>query len=430
MRMLRTRRVQVRIGLASCAALGLLAAALPVPPAMAASPSVPAAPAGPLDADDGAVTAADPFSAYTRFNIPADDGTRDRTIEDELVRLADGAPAGGYIRGLMYSWSSPVVAEALKRAQARGVIVRIVLDETGGGVNTGADNAAMTVLNSANLDDLVICGKTSSTVSGSTACIGNKSNSINHNKVFTFSTSGTMKRVVFVSSQNLTFSQNNLFNSALVVHEDYELYDHFTAYFNDMRAQRKNNDYFNAANGYYKSPTTDVTVYHSPRADSDTLANRLAEVNAYASGCSVDVAHAQFTDARPQVASELRRIGRMGCRVRVVYGTMGATAYATLNGQPNVSLKKYHDAEASNVDGRVVTLHSKNIIIRGTFAGVAGRSVVFTGSHNVTDPALTDHDETLMKIEHPTVWNDFHNNFETLWSRAKCVNPDNGSCTT
>ncbi|MDW5329136.1 phospholipase D-like domain-containing protein [Plantactinospora sp. KLBMP9567] len=421
MRMLRTRRA--RAGLASFAALGLLATSLLTPPAVAAGPT-------PADAGDGAATAADPFPAYTRFNVPAEDGTRDRTIEDELVRLADGVPAGSYIRGIMYSWSSPVVAEALKRAAARGVIVRIVLDETGGGVNTRADNTAVPLLKSANLDDLVICGKTSSTVAGSTACIGNKSNSINHNKVFTFSTSGTMKRVVFVSSQNLTFSQNNLFNSALIVHEDYDLYDHFTAYFNDMRAQRKNNDYFNAANGYYKSPNTAVTVYHSPRADSDTLANRLAEVNAYASGCAVDVAHAQFTDARPQVATQLRRIGRMGCRVRVVYGSMGSTAYATLNGQPNVSLKKYHDAEASNYDGRVVTVHSKNIIIKGTFAGLAGRSVVFTGSHNVTDPALTDHDETLVKIEHPTVWNDFHNNFETLWSRAKCVNPENGSCTT
>ncbi|MGI5211511.1 phospholipase D-like domain-containing protein [Plantactinospora sp. CA-290183] len=414
MRMLRVRRTQLRVGLASCAAVGLLATTLPTPPVAAAQPSS---------------AAADPFSAYARFNVPAEDGTRDRTIEDELVRLADGAPAGGYIRGLMYSWSSPVVAEALKRAAARGVIVRVVLDETGGGVNTGADNAAMAVLRSANLDDLVICGG-GSAVAGSTACIGNRSNSINHNKVFTFSTSGTMKRVVFVSSQNLTFTQNNLFNSALVVHEDYELYDHFTAYFNDMRAQRKNNDYFNTANGYYKSPTTAVTVYHSPRAGSDTLANRLAEVNAYESGCSVDVAHAQFTDARPEVAAELRRIGRLGCRVRVVYGSMGSTAYATLNGQPNVSLKKYHDAETSNYDGRVVTLHSKNIVIRGTFAGVAGRSVVFTGSHNITDPALTDHDETLVKIEHPTVWNDFHGNFETVWSRAKCVNPDNGSCTT
>lgn len=422
MESLRARRTSIRAVLAGCLAVGV---AVGGPPASAATPAGTATRTFAV-----AAVAADPFPAYTVFNVPAEDGTRDRAIEDELVRLADGVPSGGYIRGLMYSWSSPVVAEALARAAARGAVVRVVLDETGGGVNTGADNAAMQVLRAANLDDLVICGRTSSTVAGSTACIGNQSNSINHNKVFTFSTSGTMKRVVVVSSQNLTFSQNNYFNTALVVHEDYELYDHFTAYVNDMRAQRKNNNYFNATNGYYKSPNTAVTVYHSPRSDSDTLANRLAEVSAYEPGCSVDVAHAQITNARPEVATELRRIGRMGCRVRVVYGSMGSTTYATLNGQPNISLKKYHDAEAGNYDGRVVTVHSKNIIIRGTFVGVPGRSVVFTGSHNITGPALRDHDETLVKIEHPTVWDDFHANFETLWSRAKCVNPDNGSCTT
>jgi hypothetical protein len=422
MRSLTLRRTPVRVAAVACLALGVTAATVPVSPAAVALEPPTAAPTS--------LAAANPFPAYTRFNIPAEDGTRDRAIEDELVRLADGVPAGSYIRGVMFSWSSPVVAEALARAAARGAVVRVVLDETGGGVNTRADNEAIRILRSANLDDLVICGKTSAAVAGSTACIGNKSTSINHNKIFTFSTSGSMKRVVVVTSQNLTFSQNNYFNSALIVHEDYDLYDHFTRYFNDLRAQRKNNDYFNAANGYYKSPNTGVTVYHSPRADSDTLANRLAEVNAYEPGCSVDVAHAQLTDARPEVANQLRRIGRMGCRVRVVYGSMGSTTYNTLRGQPNISLKKYYDAEASNYDGRVVTVHSKNIIIRGTFNGVSGRSLVFTGSHNITGPALRNHDETLVKIEHPTVWNDFHANFETLWSRAKCVNPDNGSCTT
>src|SRR5690606_25090312 len=68
------------------------------------------------------------FSAYARFNVPAEDGTRDRTIEQELVALADGVPSGAYIRGVMYSWTSPPVAEALVRAAARGAVVRVVVD--------------------------------------------------------------------------------------------------------------------------------------------------------------------------------------------------------------------------------------------------------------------------------------------------------------
>ena len=76
------------------------------------------------------------------------------------------------------------------------------------------------------------------------------------------------------------------------------------------------------------------------------------------------------------------------------------------------------------------TTHSKYLLTEWQKADGTQVRHVFTGSHNITGPALRNHDETLVKIEHPTVWNDFHANFETLWSRAKCVNPDNGSCTT
>lgn len=268
------------------------------------------------------------FSAYARFNVPAEDGTRDRTIEQELVALADAVPSGAYIRGVMYSWTSPPVAEALVRAAARGAVVRVVVDRSGAsGVNAAPDNEAIRILRAGNLDDLVFCGTSSSTVSGSSACIGNFSNSIQHNKFFTFSTSGTRKRVVLVASQNLTFSQNNLFNNAVVVHEDYDLYDHFTRYFNDLRAQRKNNNYYASEDGYYKSPNTAVTLYHSPRASGDTARNVLTYIDRYESGCAVDVAQAQFTNPRTAVASELLRIARLGCRVRVVYGSMGADVY-------------------------------------------------------------------------------------------------------
>ncbi|GAB2955089.1 hypothetical protein GCM10027280_49350 [Micromonospora polyrhachis] len=387
-----------------------------------------AAPAGVAEAAETPEMAAT-FSAYTRFNVPADNGTRDRTIEDEIVALTDAVPTGSYIRGAMFSWTSPVVAEALARAAARGVVVRLVIDREGAGnVNLDPANAAIRTLKAANLDDLVFCGSSSSSVTGSSGCVANFSNSINHNKFFTFSTSGTKKRVVLLASQNLTFSQNNQFNNAVVVHEDYDLYDHFTRYFNEMRAQRKDNDFFTAADGYYKSPNTAVTLYHSPRASGDTARNVLSYVTRYESGCSVEVAQAMFTDPRALVATELLRIARLGCQVRIVYGSMGADVHGTLRGSTNVSMKKYYDAESDNYDGRVVTVHSKYLVVKGNYNGTPGRTIVFTGSHNLTGPSLRNHDETFVKIEHPTVSADYRANFATLWSRAKCVNPDNGSC--
>ncbi|MEW1587146.1 hypothetical protein AB0283_17120 [Micromonospora vinacea] len=79
-----------------------------------------------------------------------------------------------------------------------------------------------------------------------------------------------------------------------------------------------------------------MTIHHSARSDSDTVANRLAEVTAYESGCLVDVARASLTNARPEVADELLLIARMGCKVRVVYGDMGTETYARLRGSANL----------------------------------------------------------------------------------------------
>ncbi len=378
----------------------------------------------------GPAVAAASFPAYALFNVPADDGTRDRRIEDEIVALADGAPAGAYIRGAMFTWTSPVVPQALARAAARGVIVRLAIDREGaGGANQAADNAAVKAIRAGGLDDVTWCGTSSASVAGSSACIGNFSNSINHNKFFTFSTSGSRKRVVLVTSQNLTFSQNNLFNNAVVVSEDYDLYDHFVRYFNDLRAERKNNNYADDVDGYYKSPTTAVTVYHFPRANVDTVAhNALSFVTTFESGCVVEVVEASFTDPRTAVADQLLRIAQLGCKVRIVFSSMGAQVRAILTRSANVTLKKYDDREASNIDGREISVHSKYLVLTGNYNGSAGRSIVFTGSHNLTGPSLGNHDETLMKIEHPGVSASFRSNFATVWSRAKCVNPESGSC--
>jgi phosphatidylserine/phosphatidylglycerophosphate/cardiolipin synthase-like enzyme len=325
----------------------------------------------------------------------------------------------------MFSWSVTDVADALQRAAERGVVVRVVLD----GQLTDDTSPAIATLRSAPLDDLVFCGTSSATVSGSTACVANYGTSINHNKIFTFSTSGSWKRVVMVTSQNMTYTQDNLFNNAVVVHEDYDLYDHYTAYFNDLRAERKNNDYYHdSVNGYHKSPNTAVTSYHSPASSGDIVDGVLSYFSAYQSGCTTDVAEAMFTAGRQAVADELLRIARMGCKVRVVYSSMDKAIRDTLIQSGNVSLKKYDDGETSNYDGRRVAIHSKYLIVHGNYNGTAGRTIVFTGSHNLSRSALVYNDETVVKIEHPDVSAGFQDNFATLWSRAKCVSPESGSC--
>ncbi|WP_375744789.1 hypothetical protein NR800_08270 [Corallococcus interemptor] len=71
-----------------------------------------------------------------------------------------------------------------------------------------------------------------------------------------------------------------------------------------------------------------------------------------------------FNDSRAIVATELVRIGKMGCRVRVLCTDMDAGIITKLTGATNLTLRQLHDASANNVkqgDGtpREVLTHSK-----------------------------------------------------------------------
>lgn len=109
--------------------------------------------------------------AYTVFNSPVN-SVSDTAIEDHLVGLVNGAPAGSAIHGAMYSWTRPPVAQALSAAQARGVAVHLAIDWQGsGGVNADPDNPAQQVLQNANLTELVCCSEGDTSKS---ACVSNR----------------------------------------------------------------------------------------------------------------------------------------------------------------------------------------------------------------------------------------------------------------
>ncbi|WP_246256897.1 phospholipase D-like domain-containing protein [Amycolatopsis anabasis] len=344
--------------------------------------------------------AAEPVAAVameTVFNEPADNGDRDHRIEARLVRLVDGAPAGSEINFSVYTWTRTPVAEAVKRAQARGVRVRIAID---GGADDDPANEPTKILKGANLTKLVFCGPGGD----NTACIANrgKPHSINHDKLWMFSETEGRKDVVAVASHNLTHSQGNLFNHAIIMSGDADLYGYYHQHMDRMLGQRKNNDYFNSG-GYHKSPDSLVTSYLSPRADSsggtseefatDTYAQLLKYITKAEPGCSLDIAQANIADSRTVVVDQIVRIARLGCQVRIVYDAMGPDNLAKLKGKPNIALKRYLDNDADNIDGRKVSIHSKYMSYRGHYNETPGRSIVFSGSHNLSGAALRTNDE-------------------------------------
>jgi phosphatidylserine/phosphatidylglycerophosphate/cardiolipin synthase-like enzyme len=120
-----------------------------------------------------------------------------------------------------------------------------------------------------------------------------------------------------------------------------------------------------------------------------------------------------FTDARVAVAQRLAARRRDGCNVQVVVGDadipLGDTVRSTLT-DAGVALTTY--PERAGMWG----LHSKYLLIDAPYAGsTTHRRLVFTGSHNWTGPALTIHDETLLRVENDGVFDAYLAD----WSRVR-----------
>lgn len=387
---------------------------------LAAVPGATAAPG------TSAVNNADSGS-YAVFNEPAPGGVeRDFAVQDSLIELIEDTPAGETIYGSTFSFSQTPVAEALRDAQARGAHVRLAID---GGTDE-ADNEAQNILKDADLDELVYC----SGPNDSTSCIGTVGG-INHNKTFAFSKSGDKVGALWVSSQNLTGYQGQLYNNAVVHYGRPGLYEAFEKHMGHMLAQDKDNDYYNSDAGSYEEPDGEVAIHMSPRADSsggiepeaetDTIAELLSTVT-YEEGCRIDVTQAYFTGTRTAIHDHLIRLGEAGCDVRIVYGhALSSATYDYLHGKTGIKMRGFFDATDPE---NHVTIHSKIFTIHAQVDG-EHQDVVLSGSHNVNRPALRMNDEILLVTRQKAIADDFDANFEHLWKNAVCTNAEDIVCT-
>lgn len=330
-------------------------------------------------------------------------------MDDELLELVEATPAGATIHGAMYTWTRAEVAIALRDAQERGVEVRLAVDWDGNdGANADPDNDAINTLEDAGLTQLVLCNEGDE---DSSACVSERDGSFNDNRTFTFSQTGDMSEVIFVSSHNLINSAVD-FDAATVMHGDGQLYDGFVRYMAALLAEEKDNDFFNSPNGQIASRSGDIEAMFSPRADSaggtdgeaetDTMVDILSEVTE-GDGCEVAVAHRHFTTPREPVADELIRLGEAGCTVRVA---AGSNMYDEIRDMFDAT-----DAVDVRQDDAV---HSQYMVIRGTIDGEPDRAIVVAGSH-LSRSALRLHDGTLIQMELDETVSAYEENFEVIW---------------
>ncbi|MEO3746204.1 phospholipase D-like domain-containing protein [Plantactinospora sp. B5E13] len=337
------------------------------------------------------------------FNDPTNPD-RQYAIVDHLRGLIRDAATGSTIRIAMYHFSLTRMSDDLIAAYDRGVNVRLVLDSQTRSNQAVLDLVAALGTNRANPSWVTIC-------TTDRACIGNLATPIMHNKFFLFSHTSGSANVLVQSSANLTGDNaERYWNNAVTLVGNTAVYNSYVDYFNDLAAQVKNNDY------YRSTSSGNAKSYFFPRAGSgastDTIYNMLDENVSCEGNTSVGtetgrtiIRIGMWYFSRNPIANKLRELADRKCWVDVVYTTMDADVRSILDGHARIKLYR--------ISGdRIV--HSKYLLIEGTYAGQRDTKWVVTGSHNYTNAALRENDEAMLRIQSATIHDQYRSNFWAL----------------
>ncbi|HKP91126.1 MAG TPA: phospholipase D-like domain-containing protein [Thermoleophilaceae bacterium] len=352
----------------------------------------------------------------------------DPTINDQLKRLIAFSPAGSTIRGGIYNISEESgVIDKLKLAQARGVNIQLVQD-LGDEPNLRGSSYLGT-------DDVHRCARST----GNSPCNGNAAGGIMHSKYMTFSKTldgaGVVRtNVTWIGSHNQTVSSGGgaaAFNNSVTVYGDVDLYNGIT---NNVWTYMWNwattgpttssptwgNDFFNSPRGFVNSSISNDSLYASPEASTDLVAERLRNVTAEP-GCEIrvmemEIARRSTTSSAGDAVHQLGVLHAGGCAVAVMVSWDPVADHARISQD---ALDALHDTGIP-VYVSCAPLHDKTILVNGTWAGdTSNRYHVLAGSHNLSEPAAHSNDELLFMLNRdPTPYNAYLQHFNGAWNTA------------
>ncbi|WP_326755986.1 phospholipase D-like domain-containing protein [Streptomyces hirsutus] len=371
----------------------------------------------------------------TTFNDPVGTTAQQDAIRDQLLSLINRAPEGSIIYGSIYKITDSKVKDALLAADQRGVLVKLIVDDDTVDISGSQYRALADGLSTdlpAKRSWVLACPK-------GRGCIGNRAigtgHAIDHNKFFLFSKVGSTENVIFQASANLTTAQRQTFyNNAVTIPDNGSgLFATYLAYFQDLKKYGSNGG--NGLSTYYKTQQSGpYKTYFMPRQESsgttystdastDTIVSLLGNVDCAGGATQIRIGMYAFT--RSQIADKLVELKKAGCRVELVRnaedGNYGTKVQGILAGKLTSLMRC--DGTAQNADGtqRIIGIHSKYMLIEGTYLGTADRKLVFTGSHNYTYPSLRAYDETLLKIDNAAFYNSFKANFTNMQKSPYCT---------
>lgn len=333
------------------------------------------------------------FNYEVCFNDPTSGDVQQRGLIFTRLRDMIGfARPGDEVRVAMFSWTGTGhgVARALARAsEVQHASVAAV-------VGSGTPKSQIRYLRKRGVK-VTVCR---------TSCTSHQRGSINHVKLFLMRLSG--RKHVVVTSSNLTRPQRDkLYNNSVRSARDDALYDYYRAYWDRLKAK----DWSGWGNAQRQTLTSAGNLgLVFQRTEGDTVANLLGQVRACSPGhAKVWVAMALFTQARPEVKQQLRRLRRIGCNVKVVIGNPVDKGRLFAGGGLD-------PIDPSKV--RRAPIHHKFVILDAQVVGRV-RQIVYTGSHNFTGNALLRNDEIWTGYSDPFVTNAFISYYKDLYARAQ-----------
>jgi phosphatidylserine/phosphatidylglycerophosphate/cardiolipin synthase-like enzyme len=341
----------------------------------------------------------------------------------KAAKLINDAPPGSTIQMGIYNIDDNEVNTAIRAAHNRGVNVFVVAN---GEHHEDPKGQGKTEVALANLLKSRFRWCDGAAGSSSDACISSTSGGKMHAKYMLFSqTKGAAgvprSNVVWVSSANFSGSGTSLYNNSVTVYDDPDLYQGMvnnvwlpmwrgTAY--------AGNDYYDADSfrGYFKSAASNSTVYVSPETQTDLWVERLKFVDA-GPDCQLRVMQNMFQNTRIEVAERLRALAVGGCEIKVLTESM----------EPSVRSQLSH----SRIQVSHGPVHDKSILVNARYDGSdARRTIVFTGSHNLSRNALQYNDELILKLaDSPDLYNAYLDHFQRAWNDPRTV-PDAGDSSS
>jgi phosphatidylserine/phosphatidylglycerophosphate/cardiolipin synthase-like enzyme len=265
-----------------------------------------------------------------------------------------------------------------------------------------------------------------------------------HAKMYMFSTAGTAKRVVTISSANPTNGQAVTgWNDAYTMVGNTTMYNSYKRYFEDMTVGALDNDQGTAKPNYYRTTVSGpYKTYLFPRGGSGTSTDTVYSIlsNISCSGTAdgygtaghhtiVKVAMFQWTQYRISLARKLWALDDAGCSVEIVYtGTQTDPLVKSELSRPGGRYggpRLYNGSQDVNGDGLSdLYVHNKYLLVEGKYAGDSSTRVVFTGSGNFANNALHYNNEILLRVLSTSAYRSYLANFANLKAFATSAASD------